>query len=321
MRRHTLAALTSLFVLGLAGCGPLDPVELAAASPWKLLREYGRFIDVDGGRVFNISRGKGTDIVLVHGSIDSVSTWRRVFEPLSQRYRVHALDLPGFGFSGKPAAASYTTEWLAEQLIAYLDASGIERAVLVGNSLGGYVSTEVALLRPARVLALVLLAASGLPEAYTDDESGEVQPWALKLLRLPLGAALLRLLPIRDLLRQGLLPAYYDSSLLTDERLQIWHAALKTRNGMLAYLTRRGLSVPESRVERVKMLRAPTLILQGDSDRMVPPVTAERYHELLPRSELVMLEQVGHMIQEEQPERVIKEISRWVAAHAQRVGD
>jgi pimeloyl-ACP methyl ester carboxylesterase len=315
--RHlvTLGTLIGLTLLASA-CSPADPAELLRESSWELAREHGRFVQVNGLELFAIADGSGSDIVLVHGMIDSTFTWRLVVPLLAPHYRVHVVDLPGFGFSDKPDDAGYTTEWLAEQLIGYFDAAGIERALLVGNSMGGHVASEAAMLHPERVAALVLLEASGVPVETPDEAVDEgKEPWVVSLLKRPMGQALVRMLPTRGLLRENLEPAYFDPAELSDERLSAWHAPLETENGMAAYLARSGRRVPAERAARIRTLRAPALVITGDTDRMVPVAIAQRYHELLPVSELQVWPDTGHMIQEQYPQRVADAIRDWDARH------
>src|SRR2546427_8478977 len=126
------------------------PAELAAPPPLGLARTQGRFVAVEGLRVFAITLGQGPDVVLLHGTPASTYSWRKVLEPLAARHRVHAIDLPGYGFSDKPADAPYDAAWFARVVAGYLDAAGVARAVLAGNSMGGHVATETAILYPER---------------------------------------------------------------------------------------------------------------------------------------------------------------------------
>jgi pimeloyl-ACP methyl ester carboxylesterase len=311
--RFTLAALIGSALLASA-CSPADPTELARENSWDLAREHGRFVPVNDLEMFAIAVGSGPDVVLVHGMIDSTFTWRLLVPLLEPHYRVHLVDLPGFGFSDKPGDATYTTEWLAEHLIGYLDAAGIERALLVGNSMGGHVASEAAMLHPERVAALVLLEASGVPVEGPDEVEVEVEgeePWVVSLLKRPMGQALVRMLPTRGVLRENLEPAYFDPAELSEERLSAWHAPLETDNGMAAYLARSGRRVPAERAARIRALRVPTLVITGDTDRMVPIAIAQRYHALLPVSELLVWRDTGHMIQEQHPQRVAEAIRDW----------
>src|SRR5437867_2652474 len=152
----------------LASCARVPPAELAATTPFGLARAHGRFAAVEGLRVFAITLGEGPDVVLLHGNPASTYSWRKVLEPLAARHRVHAIDLPGYGFSDKPADAPYDTAWFARVVVGYLDSQGIRRAVLVGNSMGGHVATETAILYPERTAGPALPDAAGLPEAAPD---------------------------------------------------------------------------------------------------------------------------------------------------------
>jgi len=305
--------LLLLVAFNLLACSPADPEQLLAQSPWALAREDGRFVRVGGLRMFAITRGVGPDVVLVHGMLDSTYTWRHVLPTLAEGFRVHAIDLPGFGLSEKPDGR-YETAWLADSLAGYLDATGIERAILVGNSMGGNVVTEVAIRHPDRVSGLVLLEASGVRIA-SDVTAGESQSqpasWVIGLLKSDFGTALIRMLPTRGVLRDALEPAYFAPEELTDERLGVWHAALQTNNGMTAYMVRSGRFPSAERDAEVREISAPSLIITGDTNAMVEIAVARRYSELIPHNEFELWEDTGHMIQEQRPERVIAAIRRW----------
>ena len=96
--------------------------------------------------------------------------------------------------------------------------------------------------------------------------------------------------------------------------IRAWCAPLHTAGGLRALVARMGRPVPAERAERVRWITAPTLIVSGDEDRMVPMRVARGYRERIPDSELVVLEATGHMPQEERPQRIVAEISRWLAA-------
>jgi pimeloyl-ACP methyl ester carboxylesterase len=193
-----------------------------------------------------------------------------------------------------------------------MDAVGIERASLVGNSMGGHVASETAILYPDRVETLVLIGASGL--RLESDEPFEL-PFVVRLLRWPVIGPLARMLPTRETLRERILPAYYDPEYLTEERLDDWYAPLRTRGGMNGFLARLSHPIPEDRPDQVRKISAPTLVIAGDTDRLVDPAVSARYHELIPGSELRVLVSTGHMPQEERPELIVSLVSRWVEAH------
>src|SRR5690349_8996441 len=123
-----------LCLVVLVGCARPKPADLVRTATWTTARDQGRYVTVHDLRLFAITLGKGRDVVLLHGNPASTYSWRKVMGPLAARYRVHAIDLPGFGFSDKPADASYDVGWLVAAVLGYLDAERIPRAALVGNS-------------------------------------------------------------------------------------------------------------------------------------------------------------------------------------------
>ena len=101
--------------------------------------------------------GKGRDVLLIHGLGATKASFFDTAAALSRSYRVHAIDLPGFGSSSKSRTAAYNAAYFADNVLAAMDALDIERAHLVGNSLGGRVAIEVGLRAPERVYGLGLL--------------------------------------------------------------------------------------------------------------------------------------------------------------------
>ncbi len=302
MMRSVAMALLCL----LCACSRPSSEDILASS-FTLAREHGAFESVRGIKTFALTLGSGPDLILLHGNPASVYTWRKVIEPLSSDYHVHAFDLPGFGLSDKPADAPYTSEWMAGQVVAYLDSHGIERAVLVGNSMGGEIASEVAVLFPSRVSALVLIAAAGLPA-----QTNEKEPLAIRLARIPLVGRLMSKLPARGLIRASLRDAVFFPETISEADVTAYYLPLRTKGGMTAFLARLTRAHTD-RTELVKHIAAPTLILVGDSDRLVPPEVSRRYHHAIAASTLVELEHTGHLPQEERPQVVVSAIKSWLA--------
>ena len=294
----------------LVACTHPKPADLVRTAAWPTAREHGRYVTVHDLRLFAITLGKGRDVVLLHGNPASTYSWRKVMEPLAARYRVHAIDLPGFGFSDKPADASYDIGWLTTVVLGYLDAERIPRAVLVGNSMGGAVATETAIVEPGRVVALVLLGAAGLPEAETAGP-----PLSFRMLTWPVVGPMLRALPARGRVRSRLREAVYDPSTITETDVDAYYAPLRSAGGMNAFIARMHQQVADERGARVHTIAAPTLVISGDSDRVIPPAIAQRYHELIAGSGLLLIPQTGHLPQEERPDETVAAIVRWIDAH------
>ena len=302
-----VVSIALLSALLLAGCGAPSPKELAASTDYALARESGRFVSVGGIETFAITVGTGPDIVLLHGNPSSTYTWRHFIPRLAELHRVHAIDLPGYGFSDKPADAPYTASWFAGHVAAYLDAAGIESAIVIGNSMGGEIASEVAAIYPRRVRGLVLLAPGGLP-------SGEIEkpPFAIRLAMMPGASFFAPLFPIRPLLAATLRDAYFDPSLVKDADIDAYTGPLTSRGGLAAFLTRVAREDAFDRSMLVKSIRAPTLVVIGEVDRLVPLSVGRAYHDLIAGSELVVIERAGHLPQEERPEATLAVVDRFV---------
>src|SRR3954465_8693517 len=140
-------------------------LDLAVGFGGRFARPGGRApllklhdVRLPGRTVRTLTMGEGpTDVLLIHGLGATKSSFFETAAALAPHHRVHAIDLPGFGWSSKPAMAPYSARWFADTVVQVLDQLGIERAHLVGNSMGGRVAIEVGLRRPERVGALALL--------------------------------------------------------------------------------------------------------------------------------------------------------------------
>ncbi|MBC8030735.1 MAG: alpha/beta hydrolase [Pyrinomonadaceae bacterium] len=217
--------------------------------------EYSRFADIDGVRLHYQERGVGTPLVLLHGFTSSTYSWKEVFAPLSKSFRVIAVDLKGFGFSGKPDG-DYTRRAQAVLVGHLLDHLKIEKAWLGGNSMGGEVALNLAFQNPQRVAGLILIDGAGVDV----KGSGSLAPGYL--LVPVVGRVLTALALTRDkLVREGLEKSFYDDAKVTAERVAYYHRPLKTRDGQLAALRARTQSGQFPVEPELSKINAPTLII------------------------------------------------------------
>jgi pimeloyl-ACP methyl ester carboxylesterase len=258
----------------------------------------GALIDTPLGTMHAVVDGSGPDVLLIHGVTDSVLTWHELRAGLGSA-RVHALDLPGHGLSDVPDAA-LTPREMARWVSAYFDAAGIERAVVVGWSLGGGVSVELAAMEKARVRALVLVAAAAVPIQMV---------MSLRLLTLPLSGELMPSIGSRPSLcrrsmRDTYGPGFVPSDAVLERYFRGWEIAERARyiRGLL-----RALSF-EATCERIPEITVPSWVLHGAQDRLVPVGAGRQLAERLPNARLEVLEGVGHSPHLERPEAVLAAI-------------
>jgi pimeloyl-ACP methyl ester carboxylesterase len=261
------------------------------------------FGEVDGLRIRYVRSGTGSGepaLVLIHGLASSVFTWHAVAPGLARDRDVVALDLPGFGGSDPPAEPAFRVHEAA--VLGLMDRLRIHRATLIGSSLGGAVSVLVAGSRPERVESLVLIDPAGYNLAPRD------RPTLVRLLGGLPGGPLLERLPIRRLaVRTALLQCFHDDTLVTRERVDEYVAPF-FRPGAVQALRAQLASHPgpEDFSERVRRVRAPTLIVWGRNDAWIGVDQAAWFVRDLERSRLVVLEDCGHLPQEERPSDVLR---------------
>ena len=269
---------------------------------------YSHFADIDGVRIHYQEKGTGTPLVLLHGFTSSTYSWKEVFEPLSKHFRVIAVDLKGFGFSGKPDG-DYSRRAQAMLVTHLLDYLKVEKAWLCGNSMGGEVALNMALRNPQLVAGLILIDSAGVEV----PGSGSLAPGYLLL---PVVGRVLTALSLTSdkLVREGLEKSFYDRAKVTDERVANYYRPLKTRGGQLAALRARtqwNLFPIETDLTRIQ---APSLIIWGAEDRLIPLAAGRKMNSLIKDSRLVIFDNCGHLPQEEMPERVVAEITKFIAA-------
>ena len=273
--------------------------------------ESSQFTDIDGVRVHYQEKGTGTPLVLIHGYTSSTYSWKDVFEPLSQQFRVIAVDVKGFGFSGKPDG-DYTRRAQAALVTHLLDHLKIEQAWLCGNSMGGEIALNVALQNPDRVAGLILVDSVGV--AVNGGNS-----LAPAYVRIPLvGRALIALALMSDkLVREGLEKSFYDDSKITPERLASYYQPLRTRGGQLAALRARQQAGQFPIEQDLNRINVRTLIIWGADDEVIPLEAGRKMNSLIKDSKLVVFEKCGHLPQEEMPERMIDETTKFIEESSQ----
>lgn len=302
----TLIAAIALIVFWFARPVDVSFDEVRAAVPNS---EYSHFADIDGVRLHYQEKGVGTPLVLLHGFTSSTYSWKDVFEPLAKTFRVIAVDLKGFGFSGKPDG-DYTRRAQAVLVGHLLDHLKIEKAWFCGNSMGGEVSLNLALASPQRVAGLILIDSAGV-------EVKGASSLAPGYLLIPVVGRLLMALALRSdkLVREGLEKSFYDDTKVTDDRVAYYHRPLKTRGGQLAALRARTQAGQFPVEPELGKINAPTLIIWGAEDAVIPIEAGWKINSLIKSSKLVIIEKCGHVPQEEMPERVLAEITKFIAVH------
>jgi pimeloyl-ACP methyl ester carboxylesterase len=268
-------------VMFLAGCAlPANAIE--------------KNVEVAGQTIHYSDTGTGRVIILLHGLGMDHHHWDSNIPPLSTKFRVLAPDQIGFGDSSKPLI-NYSTYTLVEFLRGFMDKLGIDKTILVGNSLGGRVALNFALQSPERVARLVLVDASGikLPEMSARAKSVTFNPATM------------------EEMRNLFLVLTSDSPLITTEYVrQNWENRLRRGD---AYTIEHILTEKYTPVDdRLRDLRVPTLIIWGRGDLIRPCCEmANAFKTGIPSSTLVVLD-AGHTPHFEVPELFNRTLMNWL---------
>jgi pimeloyl-ACP methyl ester carboxylesterase len=269
-----------------------------------------RMVATRRARMSTMEAGSGQPVVALHGLGGTKGSFIPTVAALGGRFRVIAIDLPGFGDSDKPIGASYDARFFARAVIDLLDALELGRVHLIGNSLGGRVALEVGLLYPDRVDRLALLCPS---LAWRRG-----RPWAplLRLTRPELGLVPLAPRPVVESIVRRLIPSADQgwSAAGVDEFLR----AYLTPVGRAAfYAAARQIYLEEPHGEdgfwpRLRGMQADALFVWGRRDRLVPVAFARHVTEAMPRARHVELD-CGHVPQVERPRQTHDAVGKFLA--------
>ena len=243
-------------------------------------------------------------VVLLHGFGASLDTWDAWAARLSEDYRVVRFDLPGFALTGADPSGDYTDARTVAVLEQLMDAEHIGRASLVGNSLGGKIAWMFAAMHPERVDRLVLVSPDGFASPGFDYGRKPEVPVMLRLLPYVLPTAMVRM---------TVAPAYGNAAALTDARVARYRdlmLAPGVRQAMLARMEQVDLQPPDP---LLKSIRAPTLLVWGERDAMIPFANAADYQKLIPDCRLAAFPGLGHVPQEEAPELSLAPVLAFLA--------
>jgi 2-hydroxymuconate-semialdehyde hydrolase len=267
--------------------------------------EIAETVDIHGIRTNYHDLGSGAPVVLIHGSGPGVSAWanwRLNLPYLSDRFRVLAPDVLGFGFTDRPKGVRYDLDTWTEHLVGLLDVLGLQRVSLVGNSFGGALALGLATRFPQRVDKLVLMGSVGVPFDLTAELDAV---WGFE----PSFAAM-----------RGLLDLFaYDRSLVSDELARLRLEAA-TRPGVQEAF-RAMFPVPRQAVVDamtideavIRGIEHPTLVLHGRDDRVIPMTNSLHLLQLIDRAQLHVFGRCGHWVQIERADEFNRLVADFLA--------
>lgn len=247
----------------------------------------GESAEANGIRTNYLEGGKGDEhVVLVHGSgpgVTSYANWRLVIPALAEDFHVVAPDMVGFGYSDRPDGVDYSLDTWADQTLGLMDALGVEKAHLVGNSFGGGIALRLATKHPDRVGKLVLMGSMGVPFEITE---GLDNVWGYD--------------GTLDGMRKVLDYFAYSRVLVNEELAQVRYEGANQPGFQEAFSSM--FPAPRQRWvesmtvgdDAIRSLPHRTLIVHGREDKVIPVSNSYRLMELLDNADLAVFSHCGH---------------------------
>jgi len=316
MKKFILAALAALVVV-LGGTffflsQPDIPRRLLEA---KYLAPPSAFVILnDGARVHYRERGPrdAPVLVLLHGSNSSLLDWEPWSSILSDRYRVVTVDLPGHGLTGTVPSGDYSEAGMTVFVKQFADKLELGRFAVGGNSMGGGVAARFAETYPDRVSHLVLVDAVDM-----QTEFGDRLPLAFRLARTPIVNRLLLHITPRSMVVEGLNDAIVRKAVLSDAMIdQYWDFA--RMEGTRRTTVARFRLPPDTYVrDHIGAIKAPTLILWGEQDHLIPVAAGHAWAKAIPGAKLVVYPATGHLPMEEVAEESAGDVRAFLGKPSQ----
>ena len=265
-----------------------------------------RTIDAGGIKTSYLEAGSGEPVLMLHGSgpgVSGTANWQYTIGPLSQRFHVLAPDIVGFGDTERPEDVVYSLRTWTDHVWAFLDAHGIKKTAIVGNSLGGRIALQMATDSPQRISRMVLMGSPGVGMTPTE------------------GLAALRAYePSHEAMRH-MLRTYFavNPALITDELVKIRYEASIANGAWDAYRAmffdpkHKGSELAIT-ADEVSAIATPTLLVHGREDKVVPLAVSVNMLDLMPNADLHVFSRCGHWTQIERAD----EFSALVADYLER---
>jgi len=306
LKLGTILLGVTLAAVLLGGCWLYTPDTPRAALEKMYLRHAGDMLTVAGTPLHVRDDGpkNAPAVILLHGFGSSLHTFEPWAEALKADHRVVRLDLPGSGLSPPDTTGDYTDTRSVILILILMDRLGIDKAAVVGNSIGGRIAWNMAADHPERVSKLVLISPDGFASpGFAYGEKADV-PAVMKAMRFTLP---------KSAIRPNLAASYGDPKRLTEASVKRYHDLMLARGGRGALLARMEQTVLTDPATRLPQIKAPVLLLWGRKDRLIPFSNSADYTRLLPDSRLVAFKDLGHVPMEEDPAQSLVPLREFLA--------
>ncbi|MFD1038382.1 alpha/beta fold hydrolase [Virgibacillus byunsanensis] len=239
-------------------------------------------------------------VLLIHGFVSSTYTYNRLIPLLEKSFSVIAIDLPGFGRSEKSRTFIYSYHNYASLVAECMDYFKLKDVTLIGHSMGGQIALYTAEKIPDKINKLILLSSSGYLK--------RANKWLIYSSYLPFFDLIAKRHVLKQSVEETLKNVLYDPSLITNELKAEYGRPLKDKNfykALVRFLRHREGDLSS---EQLQKIQTSSLLIWGENDRVVPLSIGKRLEKELPNATLISYEKTGHLITEERPFELYKQI-------------
>lgn len=264
----------------------------------------------DGARAHIRDRGprNAPALVLIHGSNASLFTWEPWAKRLQNQFRVVTMDMPGHGLTGAVPNKDYSQEGMVKFTLEVVNRLDLQRFAIGGNSMGGAIAARFAEEHPDRVSHLILVDSGGLPA-----REGVRIPLAFRLAKVPFINRLLLHITPRSLVVEGLNDAIARKKIITHRMVDMYWDFARMAGTREATLSRFRLPPDDAVRDHIHDIKAPTLILWGKDDSLVPVKIAQAFGAAIPGSKVIVYPHTGHLPQEEAAEKSSEDVRAFLS--------
>ena len=273
--------------------------------------DSSQFIEIYSGLTVHVRDHGPRDapvIMLLHGSSASLQTWEPWVERLSDDYRVITYDQPGHGLTGPTPDGNYDTQVFVETAQGVAEALELDRFVIGGSSMGGWVSWNYALAHGDRLDGLLLVSASGAPDAQPRKI-----PIGFRIASMPVISSLMQKITPRSMVERSLRQSVSNQAMIDDAMVDRYHDLLRYPGNRPATRARNRAERAVATPETMASISAPTLLMWGAEDTLVPLEAGQWFDEHIPDSALITYPDIGHIPMEEAPDRSATDVAAWLA--------
>ena len=263
----------------------------------KYANRNSKFVEIDGLQVHYRIEGEGEPLVLIHGTGSMLQTWDEWATILSPHFKIIRMDIPAFGLTGPRADGNYSDSMYVQFIEQFTTKIGLDSFYLAGNSLGGLIAWKYAASYPAKVKKLVLIDPAGF---HTTDIKGGSFIFKMAS-KYPTVTAGISKIGTHLLVSKTLHEVFYDDAKITDQK-KTMYAELNQRAGNRLAFVKRAQFIHPSNEKELMPITSPTLILWGKEDVLIDEAESVHFKKIS-NSTLITYEKVGHMPQEEIPEK------------------